>query len=726
MSLKSLQEYTYYSKYARHNKEKKRRETWAEATARVKEMHLRKYPQLKDELEWAFKQVLEKRVLGSQRALQFGGTPIESKNARMFNCISSYCDRLRFFQECFWLLLCGCGTGFSVQLHHVKKLPDFLDKNYVGSKGKKTYIIPDSIEGWSDSLGVLLSSYFEGGEFPEYSGHEVVFDYSKIRPKGSSLSSGAGKAPGHEPLKNSHEKIKKLLDACLSKGQKRVKPIDAYDIVMHTSDAVLAGGVRRSATLCMFSFEDKEMMAAKTGNWFMENPQRGRSNNSVVLLRNATTAEQFDSIMNSVKEFGEPGFIWVDDLESLYNPCVEINYIAYDVDTNQSGWCACNLCEINGLKLTSKQDFEIATRAASIIGTCQAGFTDFQYLGPVTKKIIEREALLGISITGMQDNPHIALDQEIQKEMALLSLEVNKEIASKIGINPTARATCIKPAGTTSCILGTASGIHPHHSKRYLRRVQANSLEPVFKHFKKYNPSACSPSVWSSNKTDEVITFCVEVPDGAKTKNDLSAIQLLELVKSTQQNWVKYGKEESRCVKPWLTHNVSNTINVRDNEWDDVKNFIYENRAWFAGISLIPQSGDLDYNQAPMCNVSTPKEIIKKYGDGALFASGLIVDGLHVFNNDLWSACDAVLFKIDGLSEDKKDWIRRVVQFANRYCDGDVRKCCYLMKEVSVWKIWKDLNREYKDVDYTTLTEEEDNTKPQQEWACSGGSCELK
>ena len=779
MSIKALQDYTYYSRYARYNKEAKRRETWGEATNRVKQMHLKKYPQIAQDIEWAFDLVEQKRVLGSQRALQFGGTPIEKKNARIYNCTVSFCDRMRFFQECFWLLLCGCGTGFSVQKHHIAKLPEFLPRPI---NNLEKYYIPDTIEGWADALGILLATYFPSEEFPEWSGKTVEFDYSFIRTAGSPLASGVGKAPGPEPLRRALDTIRTHLNQCITKGLAKLRPIDAYDVVMHASDAVLSGGVRRSATICIFSFDDEEMIKAKTGNWFVDNPQRGRSNNSALLLRDSVTRDQFLSLMASVKEFGEPGFYFSDSTEQLPNPCVEIGMWPVEEETLKSGWSFCNLCEINGGKIKSKEDFALAAKAASIIGTCQAGYASFEYLGSVTENIVKREALLGVSLTGMMDNPDVIFNAEIQKEMAELILRVNEDIAAKIGINPTARATCVKPAGSTSCILGTSSGIHPHHARRYLRRVQGNSLEPVLQYFKEFNPTAVETSVWSANKTDEVITFCCEVPDGAKTKNDTSAIDLLDHVKLTQQNWVAAGKVEARCTQPWLTHNVSNTINVQEDEWDQVADYIYNNRKWFAGISLLPASGDLDYPQAPFCNVLTPREILQKYGDGALLASGLIVDGLHAFNNNLWKACDAVLgfgdpivmpitpgnvvlsdaimnsldncsqqseltdvvyyaykavedsVSVEELQEwsnnlvdclSKKAWIRRVKQFAERYCENDIKKCLHLLKHVNNWKMWLDLKREYKDIDYTNLIEELDVTEVTKEWACSGQGCVL-
>lgn len=748
MSLKALQEYTYWSKYARHNKAAKRRETWHEAVARVEAMHLRKYPQIAKEIKWAFDQVRTKRVLGSQRALQFGGEPIERKNARLYNCTASYCDRVRFFQEAFWLLLCGCGCGFSVQKHHVAKLPDFhADMTF--PKGKRTFVVPDTIEGWADALGVLLATFMPHPEFADWAGYEVVFDFSQIRLKGSPLASGVGKAPGPEPLRESLAMIVGLLNRLVQSGQTRLRPIDAYDVVMHASDAVLSGGVRRSATLCMFSFDDMEMIAAKTGNWMAENPQRGRSNNSAVLVRNKVQWEDFYSLIASVRQFGEPGFIWVEDEEALYNPCVEIGLYGYD-EFGNSGWHFCNLCEINGKKLKTREDFEIAARAAAIIGTVQSGYTDFDYLGEVSKRIVDKEALLGVSITGMMDHPEVAFDADLQREMAQLILKVNAEIAPRIGVNLTARATCVKPSGTASCVLGTASGVHPHHAKRYLRRVQGNKLEPVFQFFKNVNPKAVEQSMWKN--TDEVATFCVEVEDGAKTKNNMKAIELLDYVKLTQQNWIAAGRVQERCVKPWLMHNVSNTITVENNEWDDVARYIYDNREYFAGISLLSNYGDLDFPQAPMCTVHNHVEIAKMYGTGVLFLDGVMQDGKQHFDN-LFDACSALLGMGKPLTEpvppeDQGDaeqnylaqdvyrnlrerydcqqaWLVVAKEAAVVYFDNNPKQMTYAMKEIDNWRTWCELTKTYQDVDYTAMVEEEDTTKPMQEWACSGGSCQL-
>lgn len=743
MSVQSLQDYVFASKYSRYLPDERRRETYLEAVDRVIAMHRRHFAErgveVSDLLEIVQRMMREKRVLGSQRALQFGGDPILTKHARIYNCTTSYCDRPRFFQEALWLLLCGCGVGFSVQRHHVARLPAL-----VRPRGREAvFTVEDSIEGWADSLGALLSSYFECDQpFPELAGRYVRFDFSRVRRKGAPISAGIGKAPGPEPLRRSLELIRDICDRVTSGGSGNLRPVDAYDIVMHASDAVLSGGVRRSATICMFSPDDEEMATAKTGNWFAENSQRARSNNSAVLIRNETTREQFETLMKSVREYGEPGFVWADHHDITFNPCAEIGL--YPQIDGESGWAFCNLSEINIGAVSDEHEFAEAARAAAIIGTLQADYTDFAYLGEVSTRIARREALLGVSMTGMMERPDIAFDEGLQQRMAKLVLTTNAEIAARIGLPPAARATCVKPSGTSSCLLGVSSGIHPHHARRYFRRAQANEDEPLVAFFHEHNPLAVEDSVWNPNGTDVVITFCVEASADARVKRDLSAVQLLEYVKLTKANWIDEGRRDDLCAQPWLSHNVSNTITVRDDEWEQITDFIYANRDFFAGISLLPDGGDLDYPQAPFAEVWDAAEIVDYYGVGAIMSSGLIVDGLHAFDDNLWVACDAALGRGDSLDfpgvdempkrvreaigrvlADRRDWVRRAVKFARNYFGGDVLKMSRCLKRVHNCKLWEDLQREYMQVDYSKLTEECDNTIIEQTIACGGGACEI-
>lgn len=766
MSQQALQDYIYTTKYAIHLKDKKRRELFPESVDRVLSMYEKKFAHcdVKDDIEFCRAAMKERLVLGSQRALQFGGAPIEKKNARMYNCTTSYCDRPRFFQECLWLLLCGCGTGFSVQKHHIAKLPELVKPDR--SVSQTVFVLPDTIEGWADSLGILLATYgIVAPEFKGWVGLNTVFDFSSIRPKGAALSSGSGKAPGPEPLKLALKEIRQLLDRCIEAGQTKLRTIDAYDIVMHASDAVLSGGVRRSATICMFSVDDQDMITAKTGDWFIKNAQRGRSNNSAVLLRESTTWETFSEIMKSTKECGEPGFVWSDSTEIMYNPCVEIGLYptirrvdlfdhlsgaelkACGVGTEGwpndlfSGWAFCNLCEINAKKCVDLPTWKRAATAAAILGTFQCSYTSFPYLGPVSEVIAKREALLGVSMTGIMDNPKVVLNPDWQREVAGLVLTVNERIAKLIGVCPTARATCVKPAGTTSCILGTSSGIHPHHAKRYIRRAQGNELESPLQYYAMHNPKHVEKSVWSKNGSDKSVIFCIETDDEAHTKETVSALQLLEFVKLTQINWVGAGRVPERCAAPFLRHNVSNTINIKPDEWDAVAKFIFDNRAHFAGISLLSHAGDRDYPQAPFCQVFTPTEQAAMHGDGQPMASGLIVDGLHVFNGNLWAACDCALGIGEALDVAfdanlplesiqlifaKRDWVRRARKFAENYFGGDVKKMTYCLKDTNNWKLWCDLNRVYQPVDWALFFEENDTVKDVTlDAACAGGACEI-
>lgn len=743
MSIESLQSYVFTSKYSRYIPEKMRRETFNEAVERVIDMHRRHFKakglEVEDLLEICEHGMKNKLMLGSQRAMQFGGDPILRKHARIYNCTTSYCDRPRFFQEALWLLLCGCGVGFSVQTHHIAKLPTL--KRPTG--GHMTYQVPDTIEGWADALGTLLSSYFTTEQpFPEYANKVVDFDYSLIRPKGRPISSGMGRAPGPEPLQRSLELIRNLINERITQKLDRFRPIDAYDIMMHASDAVLSGGVRRSATICLFSPDDELMATAKTGNWFSENPQRARSNNSAILLRDSTSSEQFSKLMKSVREFGEPGFVWTDDLEATFNPCGEIGL--YPQIDGQSGFAFCNLCEINMGCVNTKEKFREACTAAAILGTLQADYTDFEYLGEVSTRIAQREALLGISMTGMMEHPSISFDPAMQREMAQLILDINEKVAARIGIAIAARATCVKPAGTSSCILGTSSGIHPHHSRRYIRRAQANEDELLVDFFRGQNPLAVEKSVWNPNGTDVVLNFCIEAAPDAMTKRDVTALDLLRYVKLTKENWIDAGKRPERCAQPWLSHNVSNTISVKDDEWQEVEKFIYDSREIFAGISLLPDGGDLDYPQAPFCEILAADEIVDLYGAGALMSSGLIVDGLYAFDDNLWAACDCVLGRGENLDapieqnlpkrvceaielvrEAKRDWVRRAHKFAKNYFAGDVLKMTRCLKRVTSCKLWEDLTRTYLPVDYTKLQERHDVTTVSQTVACGGGQCEL-
>ena len=706
-----LSDAKFYEGYARYVDEENRYETWNEAVDRVMLMHKDFYGdkisgKLADLINEATVAYKDKLVLGAQRALQFGGDQLLKHHMKMYNCTSSYADRPSFFGEIFYILLCGAGAGFSVQKHHVAKFPEVQQR----TKAPKVHVVEDSIEGWATALDVLMSSYFiGGGKYPEYERHKVYFDLSNIRPRGAFISGGF-KAPGPDPLRLSLDRIEHILNSLvLNKKQAPLRPIHVYDIVMHTADAVLAGGVRRSATICLFSIDDQEMVEAKTGNWFTDNPQRARSNNSAVVIRNKVTRDQFATLMKSIKEFGEPGFFFAEDEEITTNPCVEIGmYPQYE---GVSGWQGCNLTEINGGMCSDEETFYKACRAAAILGTLQAGYTDFKFLSDVTKKIFDREALLGVSVTGWMNNPKVLFDEKVLRKGAEIVKKVNKEVAKLLGINPAARTTCVKPSGNASVLLMTASGIHADHAPMYIRHVQMNKDTEVAQLIKKINPYMVEESVWSASNTDYAIAFPVIAKKGSYFKDDLLGVKHLELVKLAQEHWVNAGTDVDLCINKAVRHNVSNTIIV--NDWDEVEQYVYDNRNYFAGISFLPMSGDKDYNQAPNTRVIDAKEITKTYGTGAVFASGLVVDALKAFPN-LWIACSTALGfgeDISSLGEDhdlihKRDWVRRFKKFSDNYFKGDLKQAEYCLKDVYNLHKWEKIQQNLNAVEFEkTLTE---------------------
>lgn len=728
-----LSESKFYMGYSRWSDVDNRYETWDESVERVMQMHRTKYkdkmtPELEGLIAFAEQAYKDKRVLGAQRALQFGGEQLFKHESRMYNCSVSHCDRPLFFQEAMYMLLCGCGVGFSVQEHHIAKLPKVTKpSNHV-----KIFVVPDSIEGWADAFGVLLSSYFVSNQpFPDYTGKTVHFDFSNIRPKGAMISGGF-KAPGPDGLSDALRKCEKLLQGLTQDKQKtavNISPIVAYDFVMHMSDAVLSGGVRRSATICLFSKTDKEMLNAKTGDWYVANPQRGRSNNSVMLLRNEVTREEWAEIMKSVKQVGEPGFIFTDNLEFCYNPCVEIGMLP--ALNGESGFQVCNLTESNGAMCNTKEDLMIACKAGSILGTLQAGYTNFRYLSEVSKKIIEREALIGVSITGWMNNPDVLFNEQNMIDGAEEVKHWNRVVADLIGINHAARTTCAKPSGNASVILGTGSGIHGEHSKLYIRNVQMNEQDDVLDLIRNTNPSMVENSVWSSGGTDYVVSFPVVTKDGSIYKSQLLGVKQLDYVKKAQQFWVEYGTNVDLCVDKNLRHNISNTITVDD--WDEVEQYIFDNKQWFAGISLLSAMGDKAYAQAPFTEVFTADEILAKYGDAAMLASGLIVDGLQAFNQNLWVACDTINGwgeKIESESKEhllKRDWIRRANKFAANYFNNDKLEMTNCLKDCHNLHKWVTITRELKQLSFADELKEKSyvDANTLGGAACAGGSCEI-
>lgn len=605
---KAISDYIHAGKYARYVSGLLRREVYVETVGRVEGMHLQQYPHLASEIKEAFDLVREKRVLPSMRSMQFGGPAILANQNRIYNCSFSLIDRPEAFSEALFLLLSGCGVGYSVQFDHIEKLPSIA---YLDQKAVRHHVIEDTIEGWADALKALVQSFLDGVN--------LEFSYHLIRPAGSPLRTSGGRAPGHLKLKEALERIRSVLSA--AQGRK-LRTVECHRIMCHAADAVLSGGIRRSAMICLFSLDDSEMMQIKTGNWWATEPWLANANNSVVLKRDEVKKKQFKRIFGMTRQWGEPGFYFTSDYDYGTNPCCEIGLnpkltitekeqaklaargVSVKIGDTYTGWAFCNLCEINAAKFDSYEDFERAAKAATLIGTLQAGYTKMPYLGWISETLAEREALLGIGMTGMLDAPHISCNPEYQRKIALKIKGWNAEYAALIGIQPAARTTCVKPSGTTSLELGcVGSGHHAHHARRYIRRVTADELEYVFQAFKAANPHMCV------RKPDGkyVIEFPVEAPAGATVKADLGAIQFLDMVKSTQQNWVLPGTSDT-SPSPGLNHNVSNTVTVRPDEWDKVADYLWENREFFTGVSLLASTGDKDFAFAPNEEVITPAD----------------------------------------------------------------------------------------------------------------------
>lgn len=701
----AITDYVVTSKYSSWVKDEKRRESWNEITTRCMKMHIRKFPEIEKEIREAFVPVFERKVLPSMRSLQFGGKGIEQHNVRIYNCSWSLANRVRVFQEIFYNLLCGTGCGLSVQFKHIDQLPKIkqVNKDQVNH-----FTVEDDIEGWSDSVGELIKSYMITGDY-------VEFNYSKIRSKGSILSTSGGRAPGHLPLKALHDQLRNQLDSC---AFRKLRPIEVADIICKIAEAVLSGGIRRSSLIILFSPEDSEMAHSKIpGNfeWEGKNYWRRMMNISAACLKGKTKKSIVKRLISLARDFGDPGIYWLVHPDCGCNPCGEIgmypklsdssNTISTEVlpadgdlskflyeekltlekpyvvsplegkrwlkdashkysyllnyknaqisdDSaieeygHDTGWQFCNLCEVNIAECKTEVDFYKACVTAAFIGTLQAAYTDMPYLGPVTEKIVKREALLGVSLTGMADNPEIAFDSDILRNGAKACKVVNDELSKKIRINPAARITTIKPSGTASLVLGcVGSGIHPHHARRYFRRVTETTTNPIAQYFKQHNPHM----VEVKPDGNLCLTFCVKAPDNAVTVKELKATDFMNQIFDVYESWILPGTVTERCVINKLTHNVSCTVVVSENEWEDVIEKLWNNQNSIGAMSFLPRMGDKGIPFMPREEVVTPADEAK----------------------------------------------------------------------------WDYLIENYRKVDYTKLVEELDNTTRQAEAACVGGQCDI-
>jgi ribonucleoside-diphosphate reductase alpha chain len=588
ISQKILSDITVFMKYAKFQPEKNRRETWEELVTRNKEMHQRKYPHIKDEIEEVYKMVYDKKVLPSMRSLQFGGKPIEISPNRVYNCAYMPIDHVDSFSETMFLLLGGTGVGYSVQKHHVEKLPDIKKPN---PERTRRYLIGDSIEGWADAIKVLMESYLG------YKSSTPIFDFSDIRQKGAMLVTSGGKAPGPQPLKDCIHNITKVLDN--KKDGEKLTPIETHDIVCHIADAVLAGGIRRAALISLFSADDEEMISCKSGSWWEQNAQRGRANNSAVLLRHKITKEFFMDLWKRIElsGAGEPGIYLSNDKDWGTNPCCEIALRPFQF---------CNLCEVNASDIQSQEDFDARVKAASFIGTLQAGYTDFHYLRDIWKRTTEKDALIGVGMTGIGSGVVLGYDM---KKAAKMVKEENERVANLIGINKSARTTTVKPSGTSSLVLGTSSGIHAWHNDFYLRRIRVGKNESIYSYLAINHPELIEDEFFRPHDT-AVITIPQRAPEGSIVRHE-SVFQMLERVKKVSQEWIKPGHRNGQN-----THNVSATVSIKEDEWDLVGDWMWNNRDFYNGLSVLPYNGGT-YTQAPFedCTKEDFERLVKTLSD---------------------------------------------------------------------------------------------------------------
>jgi ribonucleoside-diphosphate reductase alpha chain len=714
--------------YAKFLKHKNRLETWEESVDDVMQMHYNKFStrsnwnEIAPYFDIAKQAYKNMEILASQRNLQFREKHIKSHNAKLYNCSVTFIDRVEVFKEIMYVLLCGAGVGFSVEKRFIEKLPSV--KNRI-LNSHAVHVIEDSIEGWAKAIDALISSYFNGTE-------KVLFDYSKIRAKGE-LIAGEFIAPGPDGLKKSLDLIEKILDTKLSKEEFKLSSIDCHDIVCILSDAVLSGGVRRSALISLFDKDDQDMLSCKTGNWWMDTPWRARANNSAKILKSSITKEELDGYKEFIKQFGEPGVVLVDDIDMMVNPCVEIGFKPINPFSGKSCWSFCNLNEIIGSKCTTPKKFYEACKAAAILGTFQASYTNMPFLGKETEELINWEALLGVSITGIMNNPSVLLNPEVLEKGAEIVKETNKIVAELIGINQAARTTCVKPSGNASVLAMTASGIHPAHAHNYFRTIQLNKDTPMAKFLNENYPELLEEGVWSPTNSDYACFIPMKETPETIVKSQVDEIEFLKAVQLVYKHWVLPGTNKELGYSETITHNVSNTVSV--NDWDKAFDYIFDNKEDFCGLSFLPNSGDKIYKQAPFTEVFTQKELMDKYGDAALFASGLIVDALHCFNNDLWDVCSAVTDRNFILSGDritvmvKKDIVSRIKKFAKNYFKGDLFKASDCLKDIHLYHKWVKINRvlKNKSIDFSKIdyTEKYLSADELSGVACSGGACEV-
>jgi ribonucleoside-triphosphate reductase len=567
-----LSDLTVHLKYAKFIPQLKRRETWEEIVDRNKNMHLKKFPHLTEEIEIAYKYVYERKILPSMRSLQFAGKPIELNNCRLYNCSFLPVNHPDCFSELMFLLLSGCGVGYSVQRHHVKQLPDI-----VKPRKSRRYLVGDSIEGWADAVKILLAAYFSGKSMP-------TFDFRDIRPKGAHLITSGGKAPGPEPLKDCLHHIQKIFDR--KENGDKLTSLEVHDICCFIADAVLSGGIRRSAMIALFDLDDEDMLTAKFFDSLDTNPQRHRANNSAVILRHKIDKETFLELWAKIEasNAGEPGFFFSNDKEMGLNPCAEVSLKPFQF---------CNLTTINASDINSQEDLMNRAKAAAFIGTLQASYTNFHYLRDEWKEITEKEALIGVSMTGIASGKVLELDLEAASNMVK---DENARVAKLININKAARSTVVKPEGTSSLVVGSSSGIHAWHGRYYWRRMRVGKNEAIYTYLLLNHPELLEDDFFKP-QSQAIIRVPQKAPRGAITRDE-SALELLDRVSDVWKRWVRPGHRKGSNV-----NNVSTTVTIKPKEWTDVGQWMWEHRTEFTALSVLPFDNH-QYVQAPFEDIT--------------------------------------------------------------------------------------------------------------------------
>ncbi|MDT8347719.1 MAG: hypothetical protein RQ756_07940 [Flavobacteriaceae bacterium] len=566
-----LSDIIVHMKYARYKSENQRREVWSEICDRYEDMLLEKYPAIStsivDKMQW----VRDKKILPSMRAMQFAGPAIKRNHSRIYNCAYLPVDDIRAFSETMFLLLGGTGVGYSVQTHHVERLPAIKKGNK-----KRKFLVGDSLEGWADAVKVLLKFYFGIHE------SMPVFDFSDIRPKGSRLVTAGGKAPGPEPLKICLAQIQAILDP--KKEGEKLSTLECHDMMCHIANAVLAGGIRRSAMIALFSHDDEDMLSCKFGNWWELNEQRGRANNSAVLYRNEITEREFFDLWKKIElsGCGEPGFYFNNHRDWGTNPCCEIALKPFQF---------CNLCEVNASTVEDQKDLNERVAAAAFFGTLQAGFTDFHYLRERWKITTEKDALIGVGMTGIASGK---LDRLSLEEAAEIVKTTNQEVAERIGINRAARTTTIKPSGTTSLVLGTSSGIHAWHNDYYIRRIRIGKEEALCRYLQEQHPELIEEDML--NPKQMIIRIPQQAPQGAITRHE-DSMQLLKRIAYFNQKWIRHGYRYGEN-----DNNVSATVSIKADEWGKIGEWMWHHKSSYNGLSVLPFDNG-NYMQAPYTDI---------------------------------------------------------------------------------------------------------------------------